>query len=350
MNVPISNMNYFFNVAYFEGKNLREKNASSFDAENNAILNFDFKAAASKPQNAAFAQEDGFETFSLYTTYPGLLVGTGNPHDILQSDTAIKCGFTFDYVTGLPYLPGSSMKGVLRSAFPNSDQPKEEQPEHADFIRGLLGKDGLDVEAFKADIFEHNDVFLDAFPSLAKPQKLLAFDYITPHSADGFKNPVPIQILKIRPNVAFAFSFLLHDYLQDGEVYVTAAEKAALFKDLLLWIGAGAKTNVGFGHFASQPTPEPPAVPVPENTRGGFNNRPQGGGYNNNRPQNNSYNNNRPQGGGYQGNRPNGVQTKQKTGASICQTCGKEFQQSPGKPPSRFCSACKQAFWKKTHK
>ena len=54
--------------------------------------------------------------FELYTAYPGVLIGTGNPHEI-SMENAIKCGFSFDYVTGLPYIPGSSIKGMLRSYF-----------------------------------------------------------------------------------------------------------------------------------------------------------------------------------------------------------------------------------------
>lgn len=64
--------------------------------------------------------------FELQTAYPGLLVGTGLPHSFGGKGEA-ALGLTLDYVTGMPYIPGSSVKGALRSAFA-----------HKDYIRSLL--------------------------------------------------------------------------------------------------------------------------------------------------------------------------------------------------------------------
>ena len=50
------------------------------------------------------------KTFILATQYPGLLIGTGNPHgagDLGGSDEDVNIGFSFDYVSGQPYIPGS---------------------------------------------------------------------------------------------------------------------------------------------------------------------------------------------------------------------------------------------------
>ena len=54
--------------------------------------------------------------FQLTTLYPGLLAGSGIVHDV-KADEALKLGMSFDQTTGLPYIPGSSVKGVLRNAF-----------------------------------------------------------------------------------------------------------------------------------------------------------------------------------------------------------------------------------------
>lgn len=101
------------------------------------------------------------------------------------------------------------------------------------------------------------DIFNDAFPteSYHTDKRFMDTDYITPHIKEGktyeesmLLNPVPIQFLKVLPNVAFQFNF----DLKDSAVYpaLTADKKLLLFKKILLTIGAGAKTNVGYGQFS----------------------------------------------------------------------------------------------------
>ncbi|MCD7838802.1 MAG: RAMP superfamily CRISPR-associated protein, partial [Clostridiales bacterium] len=102
-----------------------------------------------------------YQSFDLKTTYPGLLAGTGLPHGAgVKGELAI--GFTFDYVTGLPYLPGSTVKGVLRSGFRLGGY---------EFVRDLSptlqgAPDGV-MQALERDIFDREtggDVFFDAYP------------------------------------------------------------------------------------------------------------------------------------------------------------------------------------------
>lgn len=57
------------------------------------------------------------DAFELTTAGAGLLLGSGYAHGSgLLGE--MKIGFFFDHTTGLPVIPGSSVKGVLRSAFP----------------------------------------------------------------------------------------------------------------------------------------------------------------------------------------------------------------------------------------
>ncbi|MDP3829957.1 MAG: RAMP superfamily CRISPR-associated protein, partial [Ignavibacteriaceae bacterium] len=58
----------------------------------------------------------GIDHFELTTIYPGLLIGSGYNHEIGNQENELKLGFFFDYTTGLPCIPGSSVKGVLRDA------------------------------------------------------------------------------------------------------------------------------------------------------------------------------------------------------------------------------------------
>ena len=63
----------------------------------------------------------------------------------------------------------------------------------------------------------------------------------------AFKNPVPLQFLKVLPEVTFCFQFDLKDSVQFGNI--KAEVKLELFKQILLLLGTGAKTNVGYGNW-----------------------------------------------------------------------------------------------------
>lgn len=259
MGFKSKNMNYIFNIEYFENIEIprSEKEASEETIErikrhNQEIEKFSFagnEIPVAELQGLSYEKRFSYHCFQLYTKYPGLLTGIGYPHEI-KVDGAVKCGFLFDYVSGLPYLSGSSLKGMLRSYFPNSGRPDEKSKEYDAYIRGLLNKeDDFDLRGLEDNIFEYNDVFLGAYPDVKGcDEGILKMEYITPH--EKFKDPNPISILKVKPNVPFIFSFLLMDYFKDAKKIVGAEEKLDLFKKLILDMGIGAKTNVGFGRFS----------------------------------------------------------------------------------------------------
>ena len=232
----------------------------------------------------AFPQ-DRLQTFQLVTTYPGLLLGSGYAHEG-HIEGELKLGFYFDHTTGLPILPGSSVKGVLRSVFPDSDVAGREirmaylawliEEANAD---PRLRLDPIPVQpahfrALEAQIFEgrslpdekgkaqwgppaRRDIFLDAYISAADDAgQFLATDYITPHinrknaELSPFTNPVPIHFLKLRPGVTLCFQFSLQDSVLPDGTTVKALHKQVLFETILRIQGIGAKTNVGYGQFA----------------------------------------------------------------------------------------------------
>ncbi|MEM7374543.1 MAG: type III-B CRISPR module RAMP protein Cmr6 [Bacteroidota bacterium] len=262
------------------------------------------------PVEDMLSQQD-IHGLQLQTIYPGFASGLGLIHETGSMGES-KLGMAFDHVTGIPYLPGSSVKGALRAVFPqqvlSTKQPELDVDSIADrrrFIYALLESvlekstndlsqardehltaraiseevqleleddfvdllerelfDGTQVEMsteegspgliHKARSTYHRDLFLDAFPmeSLAHEGRFLDFDFITPHKRP-FANPVPIMFLKILPEVLWQFSFKLEDGLLTGQ------QKLKLFEHILTYSGAGAKTHVGYGQFK---TPEPPRV------------------------------------------------------------------------------------------
>lgn len=247
-----NNMNYIFNIEYFQNLDLQhntEDDQTAVKNRNKAIQNFKFpiQSPAEKWKNL-----NNYQEISFYILYPGLLIGTGSLHGV-SIDGCIKSGFSFDYVTGLPYMPGSSLKGMLRSMFPGDAKPEDENDAYAGFIKSILNDEQLDLDELKKNIFENGDTFLGGFPALENRDKtLLEMDFITPHK-NKFKNPIPINIIKIKPNVKFTFGFLLSDYVADGKM-VSAAQKRDLFAELILSAGIGAKSNVGYGRFSKEKT------------------------------------------------------------------------------------------------
>lgn len=234
--------------------------------------------------------------FPLKTVYPGLYSGSGYTFGA-GLNGEFQTGFLFDHTTGLPYLPGTSVKGAVRSVFPNYKGGKiakntKNREERSNYIwdeylskmdittcfTSNFTKDEdretvvkmIEFEIFEGRYFEkvikkeeqsenkteekylsiyNRDIFYDAY--ILKPvltgstkNKFLGSDYITPHK-DPLKNPIPLPFLKILPEVTIQFNF----DLKTG-YYLTAKGKKELFKRILLDFGIGAKTNVGYGQFS----------------------------------------------------------------------------------------------------
>lgn len=210
--------------------------------------------------------------FSLQTTYPGLMVGSGYTHDS-GAKGDFKMGFFFDHTSGQPIIPGSSVKGVLRSIFELDTDD-----------RGRKTTGAKSVEAFNFFIKEANieytelsinelktlmqeifgtqdkpgkDIFYDAVIDIARSgsKKIVSTDFITPHKHSGsprrpeldqFSNPIPLMFLRVMPEIYFEFRF----DLKSGEM-LNANQKKELFGAIISTLGIGAKTNVGYGQFES---------------------------------------------------------------------------------------------------
>jgi len=255
-NTTSPNLGYLYFKRYYD--NINYKNLkNNFESKNNEILNYVFQSSESFE-----IEEDGrYKSFSLITSYPGLLVGSGLTHYIGYDDE-FKLGFSFDYTSGLPIIPGSSIKGVLRSAFPEKGQKyyNEKNEYIKDILKDIGNISNVDVEALKNEIFEglkndgknlpikKRDIFFDAIiiDTENEGKKILGEDYITPH-LEPLKNPIPIKFLKVLPRVKFKFRFLLNDGI------ITAEQKKELFKKILIDLGVGAKTNVGYGVLVPPP-------------------------------------------------------------------------------------------------
>lgn len=267
------NNQYLFNVKSYDGMYDDTIDKTIKDAQTQ-LLGFKLSERL-----VDYKLPEGTESLKLKIVYPGLLIGTGNPHASGESDDEIKLGFTLDYTTGLPYIPGSTLKGTIRSVFKRPDERGiNESEDHynarlesyenrkeylCEIIRDIVGEQiqldsipDLEKEIFEGQVnenqisddkfYQKRDIFFDAFPIKGDSKgKLFAYEFITPHKP--FKNPVPLRFLKVLPDVTFEFFFCA----QNSRIIpgLTAENKKRLFERIILDFGIGAKTNVGFGQF-----------------------------------------------------------------------------------------------------
>ncbi len=247
--------------AYFE---------DNVSGKNSAFLQFLF------PETIEEYQSIGNVTpIELLTQYPGLSSGLGVGHGI-KAKGEFKLGFHFDYTSGMPHIPGSSVKGKLRAIFPNENLRKknismDETIGRYDYMTKLLEKitsrndinekfiDALELEIFEGKYYDsiekkykyfpvsQHDTFFDAYITEGNSlNKVFGTDAITPHGDNPVKNPIPLLFMKILPNVKIKFSF---DLFEGQNRLLLKDQKRALFKEILLEFGIGAKTNVGYGQF-----------------------------------------------------------------------------------------------------
>ena len=236
----------------------------------NEILDAKWGENENRTNALSFEEPKTKAHFKLKLLYPGLYVGMGYSQGVSADNEKrkedLKNGMSFDYTTGLPYIPGSEIKGMLRSSFIN-------HPE--DTLAALKSKTGIenlneaDLLALERVIFgnrikrkpadqnpdeQGGVIFYDAFPI----QGSMGMDSITSHhKKKGNKDsippelqePNPIKTLKVAAGSVFEFRFAIPAELNFGEHSIRRAKVKELFLQLILDWGMGAKTKLGYGTF-----------------------------------------------------------------------------------------------------
>ena len=114
----MKNIGHLYYKEYFKNLSYEEKQGEiifSFEKEKTSKL-IEELFNLQLPFYPTPGNNEAKDTFELTTTYPGLLIGSGYNHEIGKMKDELKLGFFFDHTTGLPCIPGSSVKGVLRDA------------------------------------------------------------------------------------------------------------------------------------------------------------------------------------------------------------------------------------------
>lgn len=198
---------------------------------------------ALRARQRALAQSRTAEIFDAIATAP-FATGLGMEHPL-------ENGFAFLNPYGLPYLPGSGVKGVLRAA----------ARELADGVFG--GTEGWTHAAITA-LFGSDDplvrgalTFWDVIPTL--PCNKMRVDVMTPHQNHYYQEgrtphdsgqPIPIPFLTVPPKAEFRFIVTCEEkYLRHAGVNLENWKEllAVAFAHAFDWLGFGAKTAVGYG-------------------------------------------------------------------------------------------------------
>lgn len=205
-----------------------------------------------------------------------LIVGLGGAH---PAETAL----VLDHTLGIPYIPASSVKGVVRFAY-SLGLLEDEDGNFSDryviqenINEGILDEANPDTqisqmfggdrrEADTEEICKRRGgiVFLDAYP--AEIPKIRA-DVMTPHYPDYYsdreeevenppadnQNPNPIQFLCVQQGTVFVFRMLVEkDLWESVQTGLLGALKKAVIDE-----GVGAKTAAGYGRFEVRSDQEP---------------------------------------------------------------------------------------------
>ena len=150
----------------------------------------------------------------------------------------VENGFAWHPTLGTPYLPGSSVKGLVR-AWARTDAEPSPDGATRNRLLGCREQSGAIC-------------FLDAIPTA--PVKLEA-DVMTPHYAQwnandlpgDWRSPTPIPFLVTAPRTQFLFSFAPRTGAKLNKDDLTTI--SCWLESALEWAGAGAKTAVGYGRF-----------------------------------------------------------------------------------------------------
>ncbi len=177
---------------------------------------------------ARLVEKQGGRTI-LFKTESRFVTGLGRSH-------AIENGFAWHPTLGTPYLPGSSVKGMVRAW---AEQEATPSPKKKTLERLLGKRDSVGSLSF-----------LDAVP--AAPVQLEA-DVMTPHYAGwsakeppgDWMSPTPIPFLATAARTSFLFGIVPHRAVAEDDL----ATVADWLREALAWAGAGAKTSVGYGRF-----------------------------------------------------------------------------------------------------
>ena len=252
------------------------------------VLNFSERVENQRKNLEKYGYENIFKSESKHClklkTSSRLVVGLGSGH-------VLETSLTLHHIFGIPYIPGSALKGVVRMV--SFWKIAEKLSEKTDKKIEELQKQLYDIQISSSDdedivkhklLFGTQDfkgflIFLDAYPEIQNNQDIFELDVMTPHysgyytkgQAPGdWENPNPIVFLTVKRGIDFCFNVLFDKFraeeiLKDKDfpmkvkniieewLAYNSSNLSGLVKNwieaALKYYGVGAKTRLGYGIF-----------------------------------------------------------------------------------------------------
>ncbi|MFN3599686.1 MAG: type III-B CRISPR module RAMP protein Cmr6 [Aquificaceae bacterium] len=200
-------------------------------------------------------------------TISPLVCGLGALH-------VLETSITLHHIWGVPYIPGSSLKGVCRQVvfWRFVEKRGMSEGEAQDFQKKFdekLQKDDKEILKYQllfgAQDFKGLLLFLDAYPT--EGEKLLRLEIMNPHyssyyrgetkEAGDWENPIPVFFLTVKEGVPFRFVVLFDQYrwerikekYKEINLEIGNKEIEDIIKEALNLYGVGSKTRLGYGLF-----------------------------------------------------------------------------------------------------
>lgn len=203
---------------------------SGYKVSSHTELKKSYSYAFNQWKNAIKAQDHtlSFDIVSLSK----VIFGSGNA-------SALEVGVHLNKPWGVPYISGSSIKGILASFLRKTGTMALDSLEYVNIFGG-----NYDGKKFSGSVV-FNDAWL--YPD---SDSWFERDIINPHYQkyysgerfpDGMESPIPVQTLALSSGISFFVSMQGPDELLQ---YLKNVLGQAFFE-----IGAGAKTAVGYGRF-----------------------------------------------------------------------------------------------------
>ena len=178
---------------------------------------------------------------AVLTTESRFVTGLGHSHPV-------ENGFAWHPTLGTPYLPGSSVKGLVCAWAKAEAEPGRA----ADARKRLFGSVGNVGSVCFMDAVPVAPVRLDAdvmtphYAGWSAGKREPPDDRTSPKPPGDWMSPTPIPFLTVAAGNSFLFTFI------PGRV--VSSEDLNMVEDwlraALAWAGGGAKTAVGYGRFA----------------------------------------------------------------------------------------------------
>ncbi len=181
------------------------------------------------------------------STETRLITGIGQPH---PSETSM----VFDHNLGIPYIPASSIKGLLR--FSNVVSLIKDNMIDVQEKKVINDEDISDIRYYYGAQKKRGcAIFLDAYPEKIPD---LEIDIMNPHYGKYYQGstppadylePTPIKFLTVAKGTTFIFRALVPKDCTCKEKEMLKKEIINVYEYALTKEGLGAKTSLGYGRF-----------------------------------------------------------------------------------------------------